>query len=291
MTGAELERLFTQAGAVGWGYTPYATLLPHMGEEAQHKADKLCPHARSVLTAAFSYYAGRQPGNLSLYARGQDYHRVLTARLGSLCAALKERYPTHSFWPGADHSPIPEVEAARLSGLGLMGRNGLLILPPYGSWLFLGTILTDLPLHLPIAEPSPGCLNCGKCVAVCPGRALSYTPFDAERCLSHLTQKKGDLSPGQAAAIARHPYAWGCDLCQLVCPYNAQALETALPEFRTDLKQQLTEDMVSGLSNRQFKERYGNCAFAWRGPGVIRRNLALQREDTEHPRFEEYCDE
>ena len=278
MDAERLSALFAEAGAVGWGHVPFADLLPFMGEEAQAKAEHLCPGVKSVLVAAFSYYAGDAPGNICRYARGRDYHLVLTDRLGRICKALGKALPGAQFVPGSDNSPLPEREAARLAGLGLMGRNGMVILPPYGSWLVLGTVMADHAFDLPPAEPSGPCLNCGRCVAACPGGALRGDHFELEHCLSHLTQKKGDLPPEQAEAIARHPWAWGCDICQQVCPYNRGAVETSLPEFRENLLFDLTEDMVEGVTNRQFKERYGDRAFAWRGPAVIRRNLALRRE-------------
>ena len=276
MTRAELDDLFRTSGAVGWGWTPYEALCSYMDEAAREKAESLCPGPKSVLAAAFSYYTGDRPGDLSLYARGRDYHLVLMERLGTVCDILREKYPMYSFEPGADSSPLPERAAARLAGLGIMGRNGLVILPPWGSWLFLGTVLTDLPLDLPLAMPSPDCMGCGRCAAACPGGALRETPFDPERCLSHLTQKKGELPPEQADQIRTHPLVWGCDVCQRVCPYNAAPRKTELPEFREGLIDDLTPDMVEGLTNRQFKERFGDRAFAWRGPALLRRNFALQ---------------
>ena len=187
--------------------------------------------------------------------------------------------------PGTDSSPLPEREAARLAGLGIMGRNGLVILPPYGSWLFLGTILTDLPLDLPLdlprAEHSGSCIGCGRCIDACPGGSLRAVPFDPERCLSHLTQKKGELSTEQTALVSSHPLVWGCDVCQQVCPYNAGAVETPLTPFRDDLLDRLSPEDLEGLTNRQFRAQYGDRAFSWRGPAVLRRNFALQAEKEE----------
>ena len=278
MTGAELDAAFTAAGAAGWGHTAYERLLPAMSREERERAEALCPGAQSVLAAAFPYYAGAGPGNLSLYARGRDYHLVLTEALATVCHMLEEKYGPHRFVPGADNSPLPEREAARLAGLGRIGRHGLVILPPYGSWIFLGTTLTDLAFSLPPAAPSGGCMGCGRCVSACPGGALRGDSFDPERCLSHLTQKKGELPPEQAALVAAHPLVWGCDVCQLVCPHNAGAAQTALAPFREGLLHSLTGAAVEGLTNRQFREAYGERAFAWRGPAVLRRNLALQKK-------------
>ena len=278
MTGAELDALWSAAGAAGWGHTPYEDLLPAMDAAAQARAEQLCPGAQSVLVAAFSYWAGTRPGNLSLYARGRDYHLVLTDILNTICDQLLQKYPSYRFVPGTDSSPLPEREAARLAGLGIMGRNGLVILPPYGSWLFLGTILTDLPLDLPRAEHSGSCIGCGRCIDACPGGALRAVPFDPERCLSHLTQKKGELSTEQAALVSSHPLVWGCDVCQQVCPYNAGAAVTPLTPFRDDLLDRLSPEDLESLTNRQFRAQYGDRAFSWRGPAVLRRNFALQAE-------------
>ena len=274
MTG--LDTAFHAAGAAAWGGVAYGALTPHMSPEAQAKAENLCPGARTVRIAAFPYYAGDRPGNLSLYARGEDYHRVLLRRLEPVCAALRLAYPAHRFLPGADNSPLPEREAARLAGVGIAGRHGLLILPPYGSWVFLGSILTTARLPLSKRPAAPRCEDCGRCRAACPTGALNGDGFAAERCLSHLTQKKGMLAPEEDQLLALHPCVWGCDSCQRACPHNAGCRLSPLPEFREDLVCRLEAGDLEGLTNRTFRERWGTRAFAWRGPAVLRRNLALQ---------------
>ncbi len=274
MTG--LDRAFAAAGAAVWGSVAYRRLTGSMTPEARAAAEGLCPAPRTVLVAAFPYYAGDRPGNLSLYARGEDYHRVVKRRLDTVCDFLMEYCPGESFWAGTDSSPLPEREAARLAGLGNLGRHGLLIVPPYGSWLFLGTILTGAELGRPEGPPAPLCEGCGRCAAACPTGALGEDGFHLERCLSHLTQKKGELTPEEAALVAAHPYAWGCDLCQRACPHNAGCALSPLAEFRTELTDGLTLEDLAGLTNRTFRERYGDRAFAWRGPAVLRRNLELQ---------------
>ena len=223
----KLDGAFRAAGAAAWGGVPFEALLPHMSGEARLAAAEQCPDPKTVLVAAFPYYAGEAEGNLSLYARGEDYHRVLRRRLTPVCDFLSEQYPGELFLPAADSSPLPEREAAWLAGLGLRGRHGLLILPPYGSYVFLATILTG----------------------------------------------------AEEALLAAHPLIWGCDLCQRACPYNHEAQLTPLPEFREDLIPGLEPEDLEGLTNRTFQEKYGARAFAWRGPAVLRRNLALREKN------------
>lgn len=269
-----LDHAFAASGAAAWGGLPFSALLPHMSPQAVQRAYALCPGAASVLVAAYPYYAGPRPGNLSLYARGEDYHRVLIRHLTPVCHFLSAEYPGYQFLPAADNSPLPEREAAWGAGLGLRGEHGLLILPPYGSYVFLGTILTDAPLAFPPARPAPPCEGCGACRAACPTGALG-DPFQEGRCLSHLTQKKGVLPEEEQALLAAHDLIWGCDCCQRVCPHNREAALSPLAEFRADLMDDLAPEQLEGLSNRTFQAAYGERAFAWRGPAVLRRNLGL----------------
>lgn len=272
----DFDALFSSAGAAGWGCCAFDSLP--LTEEARRKAEALCPSPSGVFVAAFPYGAEERPGNLSRYARGRDYHSVLLERLRPACTALERQYPGHVFVPGADNSPLPERECAWLAGLGLRGRNGLVILPPYGSWVFLGTILTSLPLSTP-SEPASPCMSCGACAAVCPGGALQSASFSEKQCLSALTQAKGTLTLEQEALLAAHPLVWGCDLCQQVCPYNRTPELSALPEFRTDLVCSLSLSDVEGRTNRQFQASFPDRAFTWRGPKPLLRNLKWKQQE------------
>ena len=273
-----LDKLFAAAGAAAWGGAAFRRLLPFLSTDALEKVEALCPRPKTVLAAAFPYYAGERPGNLSLYARGEDYHAVVVRRLNTVCEALAEQYPGESFFPSADNSPLPEREAAWLAGIGLRGASGLLILPPYGTYVFLGTILTGAALELPERSPAPDCPRCGACRAACTAGAMGEGGPDVSRCLSELTQKKGALTGEEEARLKAHPLIWGCDFCQRACPFNAAPALSPLPEFSTDLVDSLENADLEGLTNRTFREKYGGRAFAWRGPGPLRRNLELKHE-------------
>lgn len=273
-----LNEAFAAAGAAAWGGLPFSELAADMTPEAVGRAEELCPNPRSVLVAAFPYYAGERAGNLSLYARGVDYHQVVTRRLNTICNFLRNKYEKSHFVPGADNSPLPERQAAWRCGVGLRGKHALVIVPPYGSYVFLGTILSDAVLELPPAVSAPACMGCGRCLAACPGGALGEEGVDLARCLSELTQKKGELTRAEEEALRAHPLIWGCDCCQRVCPYNAHPARSPLPEFTADLVDSLSAADLAGLSNRGFREKYGGRAFAWRGPAPLRRNLEIQEK-------------
>ena len=211
------------------------------------------------------------PSILSLYlGRGEDTLPDLGAWAGgwSRSAPARARHPSHTFVAGADNSPVPELAAAELAGVGCRGRHGLRIVPPYGSYVFLGTILTDLVL--PSTGPSAETLcppHCRACQAACPTGALTEQGCEVTRCLSDLTQRKGPLPPEAAEQVRRSPTVWGCDLCQKACPHNQAAALTPLPEFREDLLCSLTLAELEPLSNKAFRRQYARRAFSWRGLG------------------------
>jgi epoxyqueuosine reductase QueG len=274
-----------QLSIVNWANAALGGLPLSPGNAA--KIEALCPNARAALVAAFPYFPGEdgaQTANLSLYCRGEDYHRVLLRRLTAFARTLKAAFPANQFVPLADVSPLPERDLPARAGLGAVGRNGLLLVPGWGSYVFLGTILTDLPAEkLPQAPVSPPaealCAHCGACVRACPTGALGEDGgFTRERCLSHLTQKKGALSPWETAQIAGHPLLWGCDFCQKACPANKNAPVTTIAEFRENLIVRLEPRELAGMTQREFHGKYADRAFAWRGLAPLRRNAAIQEK-------------
>lgn len=225
--------------------------------------------------------------NLSLYAVPRDYHGYVSSLSASLLPALKHAFPHHRFALFADHSPIGEVDAAARAGLGVLGDNGLLITPAYGSFVFLAEIITDADYITVTGEPQPAfpappprCEGCGACAKACPTNALSTC--DRSGCLSALTQKKGALTTAEETAICDGGLAWGCDACQLACPHNraviARGADTPLPYFREARRIFLTAAAVRAMSDEEFSER----AYAWRGRGVITRNVDMMESASEH---------
>lgn len=265
-----MEKIFAQTGACAWGCVSIDRLQARMTAEAREKT----AHLRTLLCFAFPYGpAEPSPGLLSLYARGQDYHRVLEARLTPLAEALAERFPGSRFQYFADVSPFPEVYAAALAGLGKLGQNGLLIVPGAGSFVFLGFLATDADLPETAGEIVP-CRGCGACKKACPGGALGTT-LDQSRCLSALTQQRGELTAEQAALVKAGGMLWGCDRCQLACPENTGRAIPPLPEF-SPLPDPTEADLQ--LSDRAFRKTFAGRAFTWRGVQPLRRNCEILKE-------------
>ncbi len=233
----------------------------------------ILPGAKSVIVLLCSYYTGLR-GNISAYAFGQDYHRVLTEKCRALASFLeKAGYAAQVF---CDTGDLCERDLAWRAGLGFIGRSGFLISPKFGSYVFISHIVTDCPLppDKPLAQT---CAGCGQCARACPGGALSKDGiFIPERCLSYITQKKGQLTLEEERLIRESGCAWGCDVCQAVCPHNRGIPKTGIPEFSQDLITTLSID--PGISNREFKRKYGGRAFAWRGKNVLLRNLDILRK-------------
>ena len=254
-------------------YVNIETLYPHMSRENIEKANAAQPGLRGLICEAFPYFCGREEGNVSLYARGEDYHKTVIKRLSERCGELKKEYPENSFAPYADVSPFPEVIAAVYAGLGVLGENGLLITPEYGSFVFIGIIATDL--YEKGGRELKKCEGCGKCIEACPSGALSQNGFCIDKCVSELTQRKGELSPSQQALIKNSPTVWGCDVCQLVCPHNADVLKTDIEEFSSDVIKDLSVDDIN-MSNRAFREKYKDRAFSWRGVAPLLRNFEIK---------------
>ncbi len=231
------------------------------------------PTAKSIIVCLFSYNNGGKRSNLSLYARGEDYHKVVKRKLEKLCAVLEEKgYLAQSY---CDTGELCERYLAYQAGLGFFGRNNFLINPEYGSYTFIGYILTDAEIEAD--KPlEGGCQDCGRCEKCCPGGALSKDSFNAQKCASYITQKKGDLTLNEREIIKKSGTVWGCDICQTVCPHNENARLTEIDEFRTNLIENLQVTMAE--SNREFKKKYQDRAFSWRGFDVIKRNIEIQEE-------------
>lgn len=222
------------------------------------------------IVALFPYFCGyEENSNLSIYTHGADYHIVTKNILEAVAHNLDlEDYRVHS-----DTGPKIERSLASEAGLAFTGRNGMAINPKYGSYFFIGYIVCNenLPLSLPLEE---NCKDCGRCFEMCPGKALGTT-FDETKCLSAITQKKGELSDWEKELIKSNNMVFGCDICQKVCPHNRNAAYTPIGEFKENRISSIAIEDIKLLTNKEFKEKYGTRAFSWRGKNVVLRNLNI----------------
>ncbi len=222
--------------------------------------------AKTIIVCAFSYYSGAKKGNISRYAQGLDYHCVAREKMACIVDFLKENgFSAEAF---ADTGVLNERLLAKLSGLAFIGKNRMAINNRLGSYFFIGYIVTDCELAED-EENVEECNGCGKCIKACPLGALSCG-FDENKCLSYITQKKGELSGAEKKAMIDSNTIWGCDICQEVCPHNCGLTPTEIDEFKKDLIIDLHID--ENLSNKEFLWLYGKRAFSWRGKGVLLRN-------------------
>jgi epoxyqueuosine reductase len=197
--------------------------------------------------AELSRLARPGEGIVSVYARGRDYHKVLRARLQKLSDRIAEAVGPFGHRVFTDSAPVLEAELAARSGQGWRGKHTLVLNREAGSMFFLGEIYVDMPL--PESAPvSPHCGSCSACIAICPTQAIiAPHRIDARRCISYLTIEHGGAIPLEfRAAMGNRIY--GCDDCQLACPWNKFAQVSRLPDF----------DERNGLSGQQLVH-----LFAW----------------------------
>ena len=230
-----------------------------------------------VIVCLFPYYH-EVKGNISIHATGRDYHRAVGEKLTFLAAFLGALFPGATVTVQVDIGSPVDKEYAHKSGVGFYGKNSLIINDICGSYAFIGFCKIDRQLP-PDAPDMRSCLDCGACVRACPGGAISEEgTLNVSRCASAITQKKGDLSDWEIAILKKSNMVWGCDKCQEVCPHN-QDVAPSIPELRVrDLPNLCAADLV-GLSNREFRERYGDRSFSWRGKAVLLRNCKILEEE------------
>lgn len=266
-----------------------------MGWLERHRAGRSDPRrllegARSAICVAVNYYHeverdqrrmdgsdGR--GAFSLYAQHRDYHEVLGEMFEALAGSLREHFPGVSTTACVDTRPVSDRAMALRAGIAWLGKNTSVISPEFGSWVFLGELITDLELA-PDEPLTTLCGSCTRCIDACPTGALD-TPFslDARRCISYLTiEKRGEIEAELRGRIGLDVY--GCDTCQSVCPFNDVARESRVFD-RADrsLLVDMTLDQLSEIDDETFREATRNSAIARCRPEGMRRNAAIVKEN------------
>lgn len=261
------SKILSGKEAFPFGICSFEQILPCLECRAKQRIPQ---DAASVLVCLFPYYTGEhKERNISRYAMVTDYHMIAGEYLNRFCKALQEVFPQNQFEPFTDNSPIREVSAAFHAGLGRRGKNGLILHPKYGSYVFIGEVVTDLVLQPDQPLNPQECIGCGKCQNVCPQGALqSDGSVCLERCRSHITQKKGELTDWEIGQIQDGGLIWGCDICNDVCPMNQEAkVLTPVPEF--------LESAVAVLDAQIAERLLKTRAYNYRGKKTILRNIQL----------------
>ena len=254
----------SEAGLSAWLAAEFHGGMSYMAQHGLKRARpaELLPGTLSVITLRMDYLSAAAPadwqeielqrpnrseeGTVSIYARGRDYHKVLRRRLQQLAERMTAEWGPFGYRVFTDSAPVLEAELAARSGQGWRGKHTLLLNREGGSLFFLGEIYVDLPLSPtdPVAEH---CGRCQACIDICPTRAI-VAPYrlDARRCISYLTIEHGGSIPLELRTLMGNRI-YGCDDCQLVCPWNKFAQRSALPDF----------DERAGLTGGQLVTLFG----------------------------------
>lgn len=275
--------------------------------EARIDPRKTLPEAKSIVVIGLSYYIDEEgmkaypypepefSGELARTAWGRDYHLVLTEKLEQIAQFIKgqlveiqpqvEEFQYKAF---VDTGPLVDRKVAQRAGLGWYGLNSNLINEKFGSWFFIGYMITNIPfVPDPIIEDTQ-CHLCEKCIAACPAGAIEKDyGFDATKCLSCRLQKKEVIPVEERTVFGKRLY--GCDICQQVCPHNQNIKGASSREFipseiphKVDLLELLT------ISNQDFKKKFGRNASGWRGKRVLQRNAIMALVNHQDPRAVAY---
>ncbi|MDB5975818.1 MAG: putative iron-sulfur cluster binding protein, partial [Nevskia sp.] len=217
--------------------------MEYMARDPEMRANpaKLHPGTLAAISARLDYQppadaaeanlADGERAYISRYALGRDYHKLMRSRLKKLAERIAAEIGPHGYRVFSDSAPSLEKALARNAGLGWIGKNTLLLTREAGSWFFLGEIYTDLPLSADVAEPANLCGSCTACIDICPTQAI-VGPYklDARRCISYLTIENRGPIPEELRPLMGNRI-FGCDDCQLVCPWNRYAEVSTDPDF------------------------------------------------------------
>ena len=290
---ADIDLSSAEAGLLAWLEAGFHGSMHYMASHGLKRARpaELVPGTLRVLTARMDYLpaalgpewrriewqglADPLRAQVSLYARGRDYHKVLRQRLQQLADRLGQLLGPFGHRVFTDSAPVLEVELASRSGLGWRGKHTLTLSRDAGSMFFLGEIYLDLPLPLSAAN-SGHCGQCQACIEVCPTQAI-VEPYrvDARRCISYLTIEHDGAIPLELRPLMGNRI-YGCDDCQLVCPWNKFARRSPVPDF--DTREHLTAPGLLQLwswTEAEFLRRTEGSAIRRIGHWRWRRNLAV----------------
>ncbi|MGM8365779.1 tRNA epoxyqueuosine(34) reductase QueG [Virgibacillus sp. W0181] len=252
--------------------------------EERTEPERLMPEAQSIISIALAYPSrienaprSTKDNRRGIFCRaswGMDYHDVLRDRLNKLTSYIQEQVPDFMGKVMVDTGELSDRAVAERAGVGFSGKNTLIITPEFGSYVYLGELITNIPF-IPDSPIEDSCGDCNICLDACPTGALQQAgQLNAQKCLAFITQTKDFLPEQFRIKIGTRVY--GCDTCQAVCPKNKKIDYHLHPEFEPDgevAKPQLKP--MLRMSNREFKEKFGHIAGFWRGKKPLQRNAII----------------
>ncbi|MCM3226711.1 tRNA epoxyqueuosine(34) reductase QueG [Terribacillus saccharophilus] len=252
--------------------------------EERTEPKKLMPSAQSIIAIALAYPSRlpnapkstkEEPRGLFCRASwGMDYHEVLRDRMNKLTAFLSERVEGFTYRSMVDTGELSDRAVAERAGIGFSAKNSFVITPEFGSYVYLGEVITNIPF-LPDEAVEDSCGTCTKCIDSCPtGALVQGGQLNAQRCIAYLTQTKDFLPDEFRSKIGNRIY--GCDTCQLVCPKNKGMDFHLHEEMEPDpeVVKPLLKPLLK-MSNKEFKAKFGLISGSWRGKKPIQRNAIL----------------
>jgi epoxyqueuosine reductase len=240
---------------------------------------------KTIISMAFPYLFETQDETsiyFSKYTLGMDYHKVLEEYLKKICGLIESLGGKAKYF--VDSNSLPERYIAYIANVGFIGKNNMIITPKYGSYVFLGEIITDLKLVESEEEQHwaeqfkkvsnyEQCGDCSLCLRKCPTKAINAHAKNCNVCLSYITQKKHIEDKWFSLFEGR---LFGCDSCQNCCPYNHGIKMSSIEKFRPEnhMRSPDLQELVN-LDNKNFKEKYAGSSCGWRGKNVIQRNAMI----------------
>ncbi|MEK9628046.1 MAG: tRNA epoxyqueuosine(34) reductase QueG [Nitrospinota bacterium] len=276
-----------------WLELGYAGEMGYMGRGGEKRCDPdlVLENVKSVICLRTNYFTAEKGmefldfpdlGDVSLYALNKDYHDIITPRLKELEETIRKEFPECNAKIYVDTGPILEKPLAQQAGLGWIGKHTNLLSEGIGSWYFLSEILVDVALpESTFAENH--CGTCRSCIDICPTQAI-VSPYvlDSKKCISYLTiELKGVIPVEFRKAIGNRIY--GCDDCQIVCPWNSYAVKTEEPAFKSVDSNFLLTDLIS-LDDKGFRKRFkGSPIKRIKRRGLLR-NVAVALGNSKNPK-------
>ena len=253
----------------------------HKNIEERIKPKLSSASAKTIISIAVAYpHKLKQQPQKTAYKRGKftpnswglDYHYVLKDKLDRLAKGIEELTADFEYKGMVDTGALVDTAVARRAGIGFIGKNGLVISKEFGSYMFLGELITNLDIE-PDQPVDYDCGDCNRCVTACPTSCLiGDGTMNAKRCLSFQTQDKGIMDLEFRKKIKTVIY--GCDICQICCPYNKGLDNPLATEIDPELAHPELLPFLE-LSNGQFKEKFGHIAGSWRGKNILQRNAII----------------